>query len=332
MLNLLETYFSRFKTKKISDDTISFFIGSYLYPKFISKLQNNQELIIKIEKLCEPYKKSDFKYIENSKLFEVLSHQEIIVNLLKYPIDQKLKYDFEEVSDIFQNIINTDIPDHQDWSIRFGYKFQVDKYRKMIFIAKRSLTYQKLKSLIYHEIGIHMCRQLVPTASPKINREYSVFEEGLAKMIEITNSCNQKKPYFNLSPFLLILKQLGLASEDLITIITKLKYSQEYYQKKIVHAANPKYRPLFYYLGYQKVMYFSYWIETCDNKTLSLAFEKIVAILLKYSFDPLLINDIQRLQSNGYLNFTKDENKAYSKFLKHRLVSRLNNMQKGIIR
>jgi hypothetical protein len=332
--NVLNTMFH---PNRLSIDEIVFVVNSDLMDKLKEKIKSDKILLIRINKLINKYSEYTCKYYSNNFLLKKLNtkYSDLIKIIdLSIPKNQE-NFTPLEVLEIVNNSILNSSYFNRKWSVIIGSKYKVIQKNSRIYIGDRIISSAKIKSILLHELFVHVYRseKFYKISNDSKIDNYLVFEEGLAKMFETLNSKNENNPKFGLTPFLLVLSEIGLSVQDLEKIMDLLKFNKlkkmKFYKNKSTKS-HTKFKTLNYFIGFQKLQYFStnYEQSKFENEILYSAFDKITNILMEYKFSPLDFEHIRILISNNLLDLTNSEKIEYKIFTNLKETKKINNLIK----
>jgi hypothetical protein len=316
-----------------------FIANSELMKSLLKKIKHDLQLKHEIEKVITPYLKNDYKYYSDNFLFDNLKNQyQYLLNDIEknIPKNQTI-FTPGEVIEIVKKILTFEFKNISKWEIKIGHKYRLNHAKLVMHIGDRKMKYEKLKSIIFHELAVHFYRaQKSYILANKLNLNgYLVFEEGLAKMFETIGSDHENKAKFKHRSIILFLIDIGLNDKFIQQIFDILKYSQST-QNKLLKKRDQKYKlkfnSLIYIICFQKVQYFStkFADSQMTNPLLYSAFLKITKILMEYKFNPLNYSHIKGLNSLNILNLNSEELNHYKKFTNSKSTKNIDQLSRGI--
>jgi hypothetical protein len=108
--------------------------------------------------------------------------------------DETAKIDAQVIAEVFQHIIDTEFPD-SGWSVAIencsAIKVVASTKQVIVPVERKSVSINKLKGLVVHELGIHMMRSIIGEGADLIPLRLGFAgsgeaEEGWAKLLEST--------------------------------------------------------------------------------------------------------------------------------------------------
>ena len=316
--------------------TIQFILNHKNMSSLLRRIKTSGDISLYCEilKLIKPFIKNNYVYYKDSNLLDNIQvNYGNYLNTIKDSISDQTFFSPSEVQEIIEKLIHSTFNSHLNWNILVDKKYMILSKRLIITVGDRIVTREKLFSLLYHELFVHLQRT-VNSYTQNIyleTSEYIMFEEGLAKMMEkavFQNITQNKSSYY---PYIVVLHELGLNMKYILKISKILNYKQtriEHLTKLLNNKKFSRFQPLRYPIGIQKVNYFS----LCHNRSklfdpiLNSAMDKIISILFKYKFDPLNIVHINRLSNRNLLGFNKTETSKYKSFLQSKITLELNSL------
>ncbi|MBC7472207.1 MAG: hypothetical protein H7196_03030 [candidate division SR1 bacterium] len=307
---------------------------------FLKNIISEPSLYSIIYEAIRPYLQPDYQYYSNGFLLNKIKNQysSLLQNVELAVTPNQLVFSASEVVIIVEKIMSNYLDFQFKWNIKIGKKYRIIHKKCLIYIADREIKRDKLISILFHEIVVHVYRSknyFSLTSLPKFNN-YLVFEEGLAKILETVNEKKiENQPRFSFLPILLLLSELGLSNSQIskiFNIISPGILIKNKYYTLIQKEYKKKYKCLSYLIGNQKVQYFSNSFEqsNLDNSILFHAFSKVCCIIMEYPINPLDLEHIKILIELNILSLKNKEFNEYKKFVENPITKKIEALSEGI--
>jgi hypothetical protein len=150
------------------------------------------------------------------------------------------KIDAENIAEAFRHVIDYEFP-NSGWTVVLEeantIKVEASQKKVIVPIDRKSVTANKLRGLVVHELGVHMLRSIIGEGSDLIPQRFGFAgagesEEGLAKVVESTVVGGESRTGYQhyLTAFLL---NQGYSFKEVFEVMWRYKVLDAYLDKPV---------------------------------------------------------------------------------------------------